>query len=161
MSKKLALCLVDLDAAERDSFLLIVKPAGINLVSFGSAQEYLGGFKPKNIGCIVLDGRMPGIGGLELQDILRQRKVHIPVIVLANRGDINRAVQAVKNGAFDVVEMPFNPELLLDRILKAFDVFSDWQKVEVERREVAVRIGELTRRELEVLDLMVSGRTTR
>ena len=161
MSKKLALCLVDLDAAERDSFLLIVKPAGINLVSFGSAQEYLGGFEPKNIGCIVLDGRMPGISGLDLQDILRQREVHIPVIVLANHGDINMAVQAVKNGAFDVVEMPFNPELLLDRIFKAFDVFSDWQKVEVERREVAVRIGELTRRELEVLDLMVSGRTTR
>ena len=161
MSKKLSVCLVDNDAAVRNSFKLFMKSAGINLISFGSAQEYLAGFEPKNVGCIVLDVRMPGMSGLELQDILRQRKVHIPVIALASHSDLCMAVQAVKSGAFDVVEKPFNQELLLDRIHKAFDVYSDWQKVEVERKEVSARIGELTPRELEVLDLMVGGRTNK
>src|SRR5438105_9510347 len=141
MSKKLTVCLVDNDAAVRNAFKLLMKSAGINLTSFASAQEYLAGFEPKNVGCIVLDVRMSGMSGLELQEILNQRKVHIPVIVLAGHSEVNMAVQAVKNGAFDVVEKPFNQELLLDRIHKAFDLFGDWQKVEAERKEVAARIA--------------------
>src|SRR5262245_42241794 len=144
MSKKLSVCLVDSDAAVRNSFKVFMKTAGINLISFANAQEYLAGFEPKNIGCIVLDARMPGMSGLELQEILRQRKVHIPIVVLAGHTDLPMAIQAIKNGAFDVVEKPFNQELLLDRIHKAFDLYSDWQKVEAERKEVAARIAELT-----------------
>jgi two-component system response regulator FixJ len=104
---------------------------------------------------------MPGMSGLELQEILRQRRVHIPIIILTGHADIHLAVQAVKMGVFDVIEKPFNQELLLERIYKAFDTFGDWQKVEVERREVGDRLQDLTPRELEVLDLMVGGRTNK
>jgi FixJ family two-component response regulator len=161
MSKKLSICLVDDDAAVRNAFKLLMKSAGINLITFGSAQEYLAGFEPKNIGCIILDVRMPGMSGLELQEILKQRRVNIPVIILTGHADVHLAVQAVKTGAFDVLEKPFNHDLLLERIHKAFDVFSEWQKVEVEREEIAERLAELTPRELEVLDLMVGGRTNK
>src|SRR5579872_1878351 len=82
MSKKLTVCLVDDDAAVRNSFKLLMKSAGINFVSFGSAQEYLAGFEPKNVGCIILDVRMPGMSGVELHEILKQRRVHIPIIIL-------------------------------------------------------------------------------
>jgi 2,3-bisphosphoglycerate-independent phosphoglycerate mutase len=161
MSKKLTVCLVDDDAAVRNAFKLLMRSAGINLLSFGSAQEFLAGFEPKNVGCIILDVRMPGMSGLELQEILRQRKVYIPIIILTAHADVHLAVQAVKTGAFDVVEKPFNQELLLERVHKAFEVFHDWQKVETERREIAERLADLTPRELEVLDLMVGGRTNK
>jgi FixJ family two-component response regulator len=161
MSKKLTICLVDDDAGVRNAFKLLMKSAGINLMSFGSAQEYLAGFEPKNVGCIILDVRMPGMSGLELQEILKQRRVYIPVIILTGHADVHLAVQAVKTGAFDVLEKPFNQELLLERIHKAFEVYHDWQKVESERKEIAARLGELTPREIEVLDLMVGGRTNK
>jgi two-component system response regulator FixJ len=161
MSKKLTVCLVDDDAAVRNAFKLLMKSAGMNLITFGSAQEYLAGFEPKNVGCIILDVRMPGMSGLELQEILKQRKVHIPIIILTGHADVPLAVQAVRTGALDVVEKPFNQELLLDRIHMAFDKFSEWQKVEVERKEIGERLRHLTPRELEVLDLMVGGRTNK
>jgi two-component system response regulator FixJ len=161
MSKKLSVCVVDDDAAVRNGFKLLMKSAGINLISFGSVQEYLAGFEPKNVGCIILDVRMPGMSGLELQEILKQRKVNIPVIILTGHADVHLAVQAVRNGALDVVEKPFNQELLLERIHNAFDVFNEWQKVESERKEIAERLAELTPREIEVLDLMVGGRTNK
>jgi FixJ family two-component response regulator len=161
MSKKLSVCLVDDDAAVRNAFKLLMKSAGINLMTFSSAQEYLAGFEPKNVGCIILDVRMPGMSGLELQEILKQRRVNIPVIILTGHADVHLAVQAVKTGAFDVLEKPFNHDLLLERIHKSFETFSDWQKVEVERKEISERLAELTPRELEVLDLMVGGRTNK
>ena len=161
MTKKLTVCLVDDDAAVRNAFKLLMKSAGINFISFSSAQEYLAGFEPKNVGCIILDVRMPGMSGLELQEILRQRRVHIPVIILTGHADVHLAVHAVKTGALDVVEKPLNQELILERIHKAFEVFGDWLKVETERKEIAERLAELTPRELEVLDLMVGGRTNK
>ena len=78
---KHTVCLVDDDAAVRNSFKLLMKSAAINLITFGSAQEFLSGFDAKGVGCIILDVRMPGMNGLELQDVLRQRKVHIPIII--------------------------------------------------------------------------------
>ena len=66
------------------------------------AQEYLAGFEPKNVGCIILDVRMPGMSGLELQEILRQRRVNIPVIILTGHADVHLAVQAVKTGALKI-----------------------------------------------------------
>ncbi len=91
---------------------------------------------------------MPGMSGLELQEILRQRRVHIPLIILTGHADVHLAVQAVKSGALDVLEKPFDQELLLERLHKAFDIYGDWQKVEVERQEIAERLNELTPREL-------------
>jgi two-component system response regulator FixJ len=154
-------CLVDDDAAVREAFAVLLKSAGLKLMTFSSANEFLGGFEPRNVGCIILDVRMPGMSGLELQEILYQRKVHIPMIILTGHADVPLAVQAVKNGAFDVIEKPFNEELLLERIQKAFGLYNDWKKIEADRRAISDRLGRLTPRELEVLDLMVGGRTNK
>ncbi len=161
MSKKFSVCLVDDDQSIRDAFKLMMKDAGINFVAFGNVQEYLTGFDAKNTGCIVLDVRMPGISGTELQAILRQQKVHIPIILLTAHADLRLAIQAVKNGAFDVLEKPLNQEVILERIYNAFTVYNTWQKVETERREVGRRIANLTPREVEILDLMAGGRTNK
>jgi two-component system response regulator FixJ len=161
MSKKLSVCLVDDDAGVRNAFKLLMKSAGINLITFNNAQEYLAGFDPKGVGCIILDVRMPGMTGLQLQEVLKQRRVHIPLIILTGHGDVSMAVQAIKSGALDVLEKPLNQDLVLERINSAFSIYNDWQKVETERHEIADRLGTLTPRELEVLDLMVGGRTNK
>lgn len=158
---KLIVCLVDDDPAVRNSFQALMKSAGIKLVAFGSAQEFFAGFEPKNVGCLILDVRMPGMSGLELQDTLRQRKMPIPILILTGHADIHLAVQAVKSGAFDVIEKPIKEDLLLDRIQRAFDLYLEWQKVENERKDIGERLSSLTPRELEVLDLMVGGRTNK
>ena len=160
MSKKLTVCLVDDDAAVRNACKLMTKSGGLNLISFGSAQEFLAGFEPKNVGCILLDVRRT-MNGLDLHNILKQRKFNIPLIVLTGHADVDLAVQAFKNGALDVLEKPINQEILLDRIQHAFEVAAHWQKVENERKEITQRLEELTPRELEVLDLMVGGRTNK
>jgi two-component system response regulator FixJ len=158
---KLTVCLVDDDAGVRSAFQTFMKTAGLKFIAFGSAQEFFANFDAKNIGCLILDVRMPGMSGLELQEILRQRKIHVPIIILSGHADVPLAVQAVKSGAYDVIEKPINEELLVDRIYRAFDVYTDWFKVESERKEVNDRIASLTPRELEVLDLMVGGRTNK
>src|SRR5437667_3390469 len=104
---KYPVCLVDDDAGFRESFRLAAKTAGFDTVSFGSAQEFLAGFDPTKVCCIVLDIRLPGMSGLELQEILRARKTHIPVLVLTGHGDVPMAVKAIKNGALDFLEKPF------------------------------------------------------
>jgi two-component system, LuxR family, response regulator FixJ len=161
MSKKFTVCLVDDDAAVRNSMKIMMKSAGIPFISFGSAQEYLAQFDSKNVGCIILDVRMPGMTGLDLQKIQRQRRVDIPVLLLTGHADVTLAVESLKAGALDILDKPINQEALLEGIHKAFKVFNKWQKLESERAEIAARLAQLTPRELEILDLMVGGRTNK
>lgn len=154
-------CLVDDDAGVCEAFRVLMKSAGLKLITFRSANEFLGGFEPRGIGCIILDVKMPGMSGLELLEILFHRKLHIPTIILTGHADIPVAVRAVKHGAFDVLEKPLNVELVLERINKAFGVYDQWRKVEADRRIISDRMERLTPRELEVLDLMVGGRSNK
>jgi len=150
-------CLVDDDAAFSESFRLGAKTAGYDTVSFSSAQEFLAGFNPAKICCLVLDIRLPGMSGLELQEILLARKTHIPLLMLTGHADVPMAVQAMKNGAFDFLEKPFKLDLLSERLHEAQELYVRWQKVEQERQEIAERIARLTPRELQVFDLMADG----
>ena len=161
MSKKFTVCLVDDDAAIRTTIKAMMKAAGIPFISFSSAQEYLAGFDAKNVGCIILDVRMPGMTGLDLQKIQRQRRVDIPVLLLTGHADVVLAVEALKAGALDILNKPINSESLMEGVQKAFKIFSKWQKLETERKEIANRLAKLTPRELEILDLMVGGRTNK
>ena len=154
---KLAVCLVDDDQGIRAAFEQLAKVQGFKLASFSSANEFLLNFTPKNVGCILLDVQMPGMSGLELQEILHQRKTPIPIIVLTGHANIPVAVKAVKNGALDVLEKPIKPDVLMDKLQHAFKIFSDWQKVEQERQEIGQRLARLTPREVEVMDLMAEG----
>jgi FixJ family two-component response regulator len=154
---KYRVCLVDDDAAMRESFRLAAKSAGFDTVSFGSAQEFLSSFEPAKVCCIVIDIRLPGMSGLELQEILAARKTHIPVLILTGHGDVPMAVQAIKNGAMDFLEKPFKLDILTERLRQACETHVHWQKVEQERHEIAGRIKRLTPRELEVFGLMADG----
>lgn len=154
---KFRVCLVDDDDAFRESFRLAVKAAGFDFVSFASAPEFFAGFDPKKICCLVFDVCLPGMSGLELQEILRTRKTPIPIIIITGHADVPLAVQAMKNGALDVLEKPFNLEVLTDKLEQAFELYNSWQKIEQERKEIAERMSKLTRREREVLGLMADG----
>ncbi|MCI0640452.1 MAG: response regulator [Gemmataceae bacterium] len=162
MSKnKFNVCIIDDDNAIRTAFKNLLKATQYNVAAYGSGQEFLAAFDPKNVAALVVDLRMPGMNGLELLEILKQRKVYVPVIILTGHGDIPITVQAIKAGAFDVIEKPLNQDTVLDRLARAVDVWTEWHRVEGERKEVAARIADLTPRELEVLDLMVGGRTNK
>jgi FixJ family two-component response regulator len=145
------------DVPFRESFRLAARSAGFDTISFGSAQEFLAGFEAAKVCCLVLDVRLPGMSGLELQNILRARKMHIPVLILTGHGEVPMVVQAIKNGALDVLEKPFTLSLLTQRLREACDVFLHWQKLEKERREVANRLDQLTPREMQVFGLMADG----
>ena len=158
---KLAVCLVDDDLDLRNLFKLMMKSAGIPVTTYPSAEEFLGTFEEKNLGCIVLDVRMPGIGGLELLETLRQRNVFIPIILLTGYADVPLAVRALHSGALEVLEKPFREGELLSHIRRALTRYENLKHFETERQAVASRFASLTPRELEVLDLMVAGKKNR
>lgn len=153
-----AVCLVDDDAAIRNSLRLVMSDANLRLISFTSAQEFLDAFDPQGVGCILLDVRMPGMSGLDLQRALEERGIAIPIILLTGHADVPLAVQAVKAGAVDVLEKPFKEEVLLERIERAFTLYEEMQQRTQQKDVILERIGRLTRREREVLDLMVAGK---
>lgn len=158
---KLAVCLVDDDPDLRNLFKLLMKSSNIPVVTYPSAEEFLATFEQKNLGCLVLDVRMPGIGGLELLETLRQRNIFIPVILLTGFADVPLAVRALHSGALEVLEKPFREEELLSHIRKAITCYERLKRFEAERQAVAPRFASLTPRELEVLDLMVAGKKNR
>ena len=111
--------IVDDDDAVRGSLRLLLKSIGLTATALPSAQEFLGSYNPSQPGCIVLDVRMPGMSGLELQQQLNMRGAVIPVIFITGHGDIPMAVEAMQQGAFDFLQKPFRDQDLIDRIQRA------------------------------------------
>ena len=107
---------VDDDAGVRNAMRLLLRSVGLNCTLFASAQDFLAGYQPSQQGCLVLDIRMPGMSGLELQQELNLRGAVIPVIFMTGHGDIPMAVEAMQHGAFDFLQKPFRDQDLLDRI---------------------------------------------
>lgn len=157
MSGEQTVFVVDDDAAVRDSLSWLIKSVGLKVETFGSAQEFLAAVDKKKAGCVVLDVRMPGMSGLELQEKLACEKILLPVIIITGHGDVPMAVRAVKSGAFDFIEKPFNDQVLLDRIQQALKRDVETRKVEGHRAEVSTKLALLTPREREVLELVVAG----
>ena len=149
--------LVDDDPDVRTALRLLFKSEGIPLTSFATAKEALKAIEEKPVGCVLLDVRMPDMDGLAFQKELAARKLPIPVVLLTGHATVPVAVQAVKAGALDVIQKPFKDEQLIAAVRNALEVYQQWQQALTERAAAAGRIAELTRREIEVLDLMVSG----
>lgn len=150
--------IVDDDQAIRHAMGLLLKSVGLRHQVFTSADEFLESHTGNNDGCLVLDIRMPGLSGLELQQKLIEMGSSLPIIFISGHGDIPMAVDAMQKGAFDFIQKPFRDQELLDRISEAL---STARKLEVERGhriEVQNRIATLTKREHEVLDLVVTGK---
>jgi two-component system response regulator FixJ len=152
---------VDDDAAVRASLGALLEAAGLGARVFASAEEFLATVDEGTRGCLLLDVRMPGMSGLELQRVLQDRGVRIPVIIITGHGDIAMAVRAMKAGAADFLEKPFEPRVLLDRIRGCLE---DEARAHVQVRhveEVTALLDRLTGREREVLELMVTGHASK
>jgi len=149
---------VDDDTGVRNAMRTLLKSVGIQSTLYASAQEFLGAYQPTQPGCLVLDIRMPGMSGLELQQELNLRGAVIPVIFMSGHGDIPMAVEAMQHGAFDFLQKPFRDQDLLDRIQRAIVKDGELRKSLGEHTRIKAHLESLTPREREVLDLMTEGK---
>ena len=149
---------VDDDEGARNSLRFLLKSVGLPAATFNSAQEFLTGYAPSQAGCLVLDVRMPGMSGLELQQELNRRGAVIPVIFVTGHGDVPMAVEAVQHGAFDFVQKPYREQEMLDRIQRALAKDRANRQELQERDRIRARLATLTPREREVMALMTLGK---
>jgi FixJ family two-component response regulator len=148
---------IDDDQAVRDSLGLLLKSMGHRARLFASAQAFLDQYDPAMTGCIVLDIRMPGMSGMELQQRLETLHCALPVIFVTGHGDVPMAVEAMHHGAFDFIEKPFRDQELLDRINQALSRNAEHRSEDDRRRLLRQRFASLTPREHEVMDCVVRG----
>jgi two-component system, LuxR family, response regulator FixJ len=148
---------VDDDDGMRRALSLLLNTVGYKTAAFASPKEFLDTFKPDMAGCLVLDIRMPGMSGLELQQHLNRMGSMLPVIFITGHGDVPMAVQAMKEGAFEFVQKPFRDQDLLDRINHALEQDKENRSSLARRADVLQRIESLTPREKQVMALVVDG----
>ncbi len=149
---------VDDEPAVRKALWRVLRTAGIEVMTFGSAEEFLGALEKEPAGCAILDVSMPGLDGLALQQALGTRGIDLPIVFLTGRGDIPMTVRAMKAGAFDFLTKPVDGEVLVSAVRRALE---RGQVVLKEHRAVADirrRLASLTPREREVLEGVVDGR---
>jgi len=160
-TKKPIVMVVDDDSGVRNAMRALLKSVGLESALYASAQEFLAAYQPAQPGVLVLDIRMPGMSGLELQQQLSLRGAVIPVIFMTGHGDIPMAVEAMQHGAFDFLQKPFRDQELLDRINAALKQDAE-NRAAVERlADVKARAESLTPREREVMALVVDGRANK
>jgi two-component system, LuxR family, response regulator FixJ len=149
---------VDDDEGVRNSIRFLLKSVGLATKTLASASEFLETYKPRQPGCLVLDVRMPGMSGLELQQQLNLRGAIIPVIFITGHGDIPMAVEAMQHGAFDFLQKPFRDQDLIDRIQRALERDAQNRAALAQHDRISARFDSLTPREREVLALMTRGK---
>ncbi len=152
---------VDDNPAVRDAIRWLVEEVGLCAQVYSTAQEFISEFDPDAIGCLVLDIRMPGMGGLELQDYLLSNKISVPVIVVTGHGDVPMAVRSMKNGAFDFLQKPFNDQTLLDTIFLAIKHHQQIVENARQRSQACQNLATLTRREEQILKMLRAGNSSR
>jgi len=157
MTTEATVHVVDDDEAIRDSLALLLGAAGFSVATYPSAEAFLI-TAPQGPGCLVIDVRMPGMGGLELQEELIRRGRRIPVIVVTGHAEVPLAVKAMKAGAVDFVEKPFDEQTIVASIRRAFDLGLEVAREEAEGSQIGRRLAQLTPREREVLDALVAGK---
>jgi RNA polymerase sigma factor (sigma-70 family) len=150
--------IVDDDPAIRFAMQALMDSVNIEHEIYASADEFLQGVDDHRAGCLVLDIRMPGLGGLELQDELIKRGSTLPIIFITGHGDVPMAVDAMQKGAVDFIQKPFRDQDLLDRIREALKTDQERREEQKKHAEVAERLARLTNREREVFDLVVTGK---
>lgn len=150
-------CVVDDDEAMRDALGALLRSVGFKVEAYGSAVDFLEAFDPECTGCLLLDVRMPGMSGLDLQRYLGDNHDQIPVLLVSGHADVPMAVEAMKRGAVDFIEKPIQGDILLDRVRKCMDRDAERRRRQAAWAEVQGRIESLTSREREVADLIAEG----
>ncbi len=149
---------VDDNPAVRDAIRWLVEQVGLSARTYATAQEFLSACDPGMRGCLVLDIRMPGISGLDLQDRLQEQGIHLPVIIITGHGDVPVAVRAMKAGALEFLQKPFNDQTLLDAIHAALEKYHAIWEQQDQCNHTTRNLSALTPREQEVLDLLRHGK---
>jgi FixJ family two-component response regulator len=149
---------VDDDADLRQSLGWLLESVGLRFRSYATAEEFLGDYEPDEPGCLLLDVRMPGVSGLDLQEELRRRGVPPPIIIMTGHARVPMAVRALKGGAIDFIKKPFSDQALLEQVRKAIDLDRRTRRVRMECSEFAERLTYLTPRERDVMNLVILGK---
>lgn len=161
MTKPPTVFVVDDDQAMRNSLKWLIESVSMQVETFESADAFIKSYYPGRSGCLLLDVRMPGMSGLELQEYLRANQIAIPVIIITGHGDVPMAVRAMKSGAVDFIEKPFNDELLLESIRHALALDVKQRDMQKQRAEIATRLARLTPREHEVMVMVTNGKANK
>lgn len=152
---------VEDDEAVRDSLELLLKSADHEVSPYPTANAFLEKYSEEMAGCIVLDIRMPGMDGMELQRRLNQKNSILPIIFVTGHGDVPMAVDAMKQGAVDFIQKPYREEDLLKKIEQALEQDRDQRKTLGQKQEIQRRIDLLTPRESEIMDRMIAGQANK
>jgi len=152
---------IDDDEALRDSLTFLLRTARIDVQSYPSAAAFLEALPETNLSCVITDVRMPGMSGIDLLRRLRERKISVPVIVITGHGDIPLAVEAMRIGATDFLEKPFDDEVLIASVKAALRQKEGEAKRQEERAEIEGRLASLSNRERDVLGGLVAGRANK
>ncbi len=148
---------VDDDSSVREAIQSLIKSVGLRVETFETAQQFLGSKRPEVPGCVVLDVRLPGLSGLDLQRQLAANEIKLPIIFITGYGDIPMSVSAMKAGALEFLTKPFRDQDLLDAIQKALERDRTARRQRMETAELRERFDALTSREREVMRLVVAG----
>jgi len=150
--------IVDDDNAIRESLSLLMKSEGIQATTYATAEDFLSQYHPTESQCLLLDIRMPGMSGLELIEELKKRNISIPVIFITGHGDISMAVQAMRAGATDFIEKPFDSDYLIRRTRDCLQECLCLSHSNELKQKMNERLSRLTKRERQVMDLLVDGK---
>lgn len=153
--------LVEDEAPLRDALTQVLEGGGLRVKGYGSAEEFLAEAQPGLRGCLLLDVRLPGLSGPELQAELSARGVDLPIVFLTGHGDVATSVRTLKAGAFDFLEKPVAAELLLERVRGALALERERHAAKLAQADAAARVARLTEREREILAEVAAGRSSK
>lgn len=158
MSEQPTIFIVDDDEQVRNALSLLMESVGLNVEKYPTAQAYLDTFDSSKAGCLILDVRMPGMSGLDLQARLTAEKIHPPIIIITGHGDVPMAVKAVSAGAIDFIEKPFNNQSMLDSVHRAIELDAVHRGESSRLEDIEEHFNSLTPREKEVLLSVIEGK---
>lgn len=161
MTFKPSIHVIDTDPSTRTSLSDLIRSAGMQEYQHGSGREFLDCWERTLPGCVVLEVQLPDMSGLELQARLARERYHAPLIFLTAHGDVPTAVQAMRAGAIDFLPKPVEPDRLADDMRRAVDLDMTWRRTYERRATVRARLELLTRREQQVLEGVVAGRSNK
>ena len=159
MQPETTVVLVDDDPSVRDALKWLIESMDLCVETYASAAEFLESFDPSVPGCLVLDVRMPGMSGLELQENLSAHKCGLPVIIITGHADVAMCIRAFEGGAFAFLEKPINQQNLLEQVQKAIETDKRNRQESMPLDDIENRVTRLTPREHEIMELLVCGRS--
>ena len=152
---------VDDDHQVRKSLQWLIEPLGLRVVACADALEFFARYDAEATACLVLDVRMPAMSGLDLQDALNARGIRLPIVFISGHADVPMSVRALKAGAFDFLEKPFNGQVLLDSIQRAIARDREIRQAANAEAALRTRLAMLSERERQVMDLVLAGQTNK